>query len=400
MSLASLEFLLSQMFYIPDLVPFRVVLAVALESLGKRASDPVWVALVNAPSSLKTELIESLSEVRTAYAVGKITRQTIVSGWQAKPGNNKTNLGLLGTLKRENKNLILMKEFGTILSFDKNDRQVILGQLREIFDGHYVAEWGTGARYEWRGQVYLLAATTEAIFDHQHSIAALGERFLYLCLPPLDRALVSAKALDTQEKMEAGVLSRQHLAREVAQFLHGLDPDVPVQLSESDRNRLAALADVATRLRTPVSRDRYSKEVLRWVTPEGTARLIKSLASIWRSLARLRGETSVSQDDFPTCIRLALDSVHPSRRRILRIAYASLLPLEYRAFAAGTTPKEATAKRICEDLYVVGIMAGTGTGQSATCGLTDQSRKQLDVILSGVSDPAELLEGFTTRKKQ
>ena len=66
MSLASLEFLLSQMFYIPDLVPFRVVLAVALESLGKRASDPVWVALVNAPSSLKTELIESLSEVRTA----------------------------------------------------------------------------------------------------------------------------------------------------------------------------------------------------------------------------------------------------------------------------------------------------------------------------------------------
>ena len=383
----------STMFHVEDFVPFEVVLAVALESLAIRQSDPIWVMLVCAPSSLKTELIEALARAPSAYPVGKLTPQSLVSGWKATPGSNN---GLLDKLQKMNKKLVLIKEFGTILSFQPNARQEILGQLREIFDGHFSANWGTGESYAWHGRLYLLAAVTEAIFEHQESIAALGERFLYLRLPPVNRMEVCRMALAAQEGMENGSLSRAQLAEEASSFLQNLNPSAVVTLPEPGRNALGALADFATRLRSPVPRDRWTREVSRVPTPEGPARLIKGLAAVWCAMARLREADTVRPDDFPACIRLALDSVNPARRQVVRVVYESQDPCSLDEFKSVTGLANSTVRRIADDLASLRVLTESRQGKPHRYELNSDVRHQLDAFLSGVPDKLALVGGPPT----
>src|SRR5437899_8992194 len=65
--------------------------------------------------------------------------------------------------------VFLIKDFTTVLSMKRDKRSVILSQLREIHDGQFRRDFGTGVTKIWNGRVSIVAAVTP-VLDRHYSI--------------------------------------------------------------------------------------------------------------------------------------------------------------------------------------------------------------------------------------
>ena len=116
----------------PDLVDV-VLGAYAAHFLN---DEPVWLLVVGPPSSAKSELVRLLYRAPRAYPLSSLTARTFASGLTAE-GEEPS---LLARLKDE---VLLFKDFTTVLELHREERQALLAQLREIYDGRYDQTWGT-----------------------------------------------------------------------------------------------------------------------------------------------------------------------------------------------------------------------------------------------------------------
>src|SRR5262249_7946493 len=127
--------------------------------------------IVAPPSSMKTEVIRSLDDVPDVYPLSSLTAQTFASGFERR--GVETSL-----LPKLDGKTITMKDFGTVLTMYREKKAEILAQLREIYDGGFVKEFGNGKRFHWAGKVGLLAGVTP-IIDREYALnQILGERFI------------------------------------------------------------------------------------------------------------------------------------------------------------------------------------------------------------------------------
>ena len=128
-----------------------------------------------------------LPEVQT---LSDFTENTFLSGFYGhkEPGL----LEKLGTTAR-NGNLsvfarqcryFLAKDFTTVLSMRRDRRGMILSQLREIHDGSFRRDFGTGETKIWQGRVTIIAAVTPILDRHYSMFSVLGERFFATALAP------------------------------------------------------------------------------------------------------------------------------------------------------------------------------------------------------------------------
>jgi hypothetical protein len=160
---------------IPDTAVVDAPLAAVVAH--RMGGEGLWPLLVSPPSGGKTEVIQSLSDVPEVYQLSKLTAQTFVSG--VKGDKSASLLQLLGDT---GKSFVTLKDLTTVLTMHREARSEILSQLRELYDGSYVATWGTGKEVRWEGRLGFLAGVTPVI-DTMHAVTAvLGERFTYLRL--------------------------------------------------------------------------------------------------------------------------------------------------------------------------------------------------------------------------
>jgi hypothetical protein len=103
---------------------------------NKAPGDPVWLLIVGAPSSGKSEILRGLFECEGIHSLGGFTANTFASGYE------KGQVGLLETLPKET--TLIVKDFGTLLTMRHEDKAMALQQLREIYDGEYKKEYGNG----------------------------------------------------------------------------------------------------------------------------------------------------------------------------------------------------------------------------------------------------------------
>ena len=104
--------------------------------------QPVWLLIVAPPSSGKTLFIQAYARMKTVFPLSSLTARTFASG--LKNEKDEGSNSLLHWLNRERKRLLTLKDFGTILSLAVQERNGVLAQLREIYDGEYSAAYGTG----------------------------------------------------------------------------------------------------------------------------------------------------------------------------------------------------------------------------------------------------------------
>jgi DNA-binding MarR family transcriptional regulator len=300
--------------------------------------------------------------------MSSLTATTFLSG--AKKTKDDRPASLLHRLPKVGA-LLVLKDFGTILSMREDARAEILGQLREIYDGSLVKEFGTGYRMEWEGRLGFLAGTTPAIDVHHAVIAVLGERFLYFRAPAADRKEMSRRSLHVKD--EAAM--RERLQSAVFAYMENLGLPERPEMPREVEDRIVNVADIVTWARSAVHRDRFTRDIEVAPEPEGASLFAKQLGSLWRALTVMGHE-----DPLALVCRVALDSMPPARA-------AALTKLATSGVVSTTDLRKVTRlsqtanRRVVEDLEaleLVEIVTHGGAGVPSTWSLTRDGAPDLE----------------------
>jgi hypothetical protein len=338
--------------HLPD--PGALYVALATVVANRLPGDPIWLLLVGASSSGKTEVLVSLSGLEEVEPAATLTEAALLSGVPRRDVASGASGGLLK--KVGDYGILTLKDFGSVLSMHRDARAAVLAALREIYDGAWDRPVGAdgGKVLSWRGNLGLVAGVTTVVDRHHGVIDSLGSRFAFYRLGVSDRGAQANRSLEHRRRA-AGM--RDELRDAVSGFFTALTlPSDEDTLSEDDKQRLVELADFVTLARSPVERDTYkTREIELIPDAEAPARFVNVLASL------LEGLRVIGLDDttaWTLVSKVALDSMPAQRRKVL----------EHLKTARSTTTKEAgallglpttTARRTLEDLAAHGLVIRT-----------------------------------------
>jgi hypothetical protein len=371
-TLADLYTAFREFLYLPDptVIDFTAALAVA----NRMEGDPVWGLLVGAPSSGKTEAIQSLSDLPEVYELSELNERTFLSG--ARPTQQVPVPSLLHQLDASGQTMLTLKEFGVLLSMRPEPRAQVLSQFRDIYDGSTHRNTGSGVRLEWTGRLGFLAGVTPDIDLHHGVIARLGDRWLYLRLPAMSDEERAEQAM--RAALIDGQAMRKRVREAMTSYIDGLDTSRQPVPSRDVLQKLVHLAVLTTEARTGVARDTGGKrDILAAPEPEMPGRFMKQIVGLWRALVVMEHEQvgAVIQ-------RVSLDSMPPSRSRALLLLSEG--DVDFGVIRQVTRLSYSAAWRLMEDLEVLGLAHITKRGTRAqdgvaavphVWGLTSKGRK-------------------------
>ena len=327
-----------------DLLPVvPLVAAVA----NKLPGPPVWLMIVAPPSSGKSEVIMGISGIAGVHKISKVTSKTFASGMM-QPAGDGGSPSLLEPLHETKQWLLVLKDFGTIQSLPSLDRNAILGQLREIYDGQFSANYGTGVEVNWSGKLGMLVGATPAVDRQYRWSAELGERFVQFrpSAPDQKRVADRAAAATDQERelREAVVNAYQDGFAAAVQLLDAQS------LDSLALEQVKALSIFVSESRRPILHDRYkgSWEVLE---AEGPGRLVKILVQVYRAAQACYAGNQNSA--LRLTMRIAVDSIPGHRGRILRELVRSPLGLTAGRVAGILSCDDNTARTELQNLVAM-----------------------------------------------
>ena len=193
MTLDDVAAVFRQHVYLPDLAPLHAVLGTI--AANRLDGDPVWLLLVGPPGSGKSELLRSLAGLDDVHPAATLTEAALLSGSPRREHADDAKGGLLRAIG--DFGIVLCKDFGSVLSMNRDARAQVLAALREVYDGAWTRHVGTdgGRTMHWQGKVGLVAGCTPTIDRHHAVMAAMGERFALLRLPEVDGDEQARRAL-------------------------------------------------------------------------------------------------------------------------------------------------------------------------------------------------------------
>lgn len=332
--------LVRQNFEIDDMVAIEIVCAVAV-SHKIRNSEMLWLRIIGASGTGKTEILRTLS-AQDGYCttMEAITPSAIRGGFVAKLRKGQDRKPML--LERIDGSLVITKEFATMLTKDLIAQKEVFGLLRAVQDGELDADYGSEqghlhqkTRFDW------ILGTTQYVERQRQLDINLGSRFIDLQWGrPInaDRAVI--KAYQNDGKLPE---IRERLNSAMAQIINNT-----VISPKPDLDYLAPLANLATRLRTPVERNGRTNEVVDLPMLELGTRYGQCLERIARGLIML----GVSQDGLrPYITRLVMDSMTRVRSTVIQCWLEG--ETRQHVIAARMGMSQSAVNRIIEDLRIL-----------------------------------------------
>jgi hypothetical protein len=340
--------------HLPDLTPVLAVLGAV--AANKLPGDPVWLGIVAPPSSAKTEILNALSMLPDIYPTATLTPASLLSGTAKREKAADAKGGLLRAIGAFG--ILVMKDFGSVLSMRPDAKAEILAALRELYDGSWTRHLGTdgGRTLHWEGKVGLVFGATPALDSHHSVIGAMGERFLNV------RMEAGGCEQARSALLHAGAQTatmRRELAEAVAALFAGSGSE-PRALNDAEADELINLASLAVRIRSTVERDRQSREIESVHGAEGPARLALTLERLLAGLDALGVDRTRA---FDVVRRVAMDSVPPLRRRALDWLQVQELPSATSAVATALDLPTSTTRRVLEDLAAYQLIERHSEGQ-------------------------------------
>jgi len=356
--LASLRAVFDRWLLIKDLDLLPIIVGTVLAH--RLGGEPVWLLIVAPPGGTKTEPLRALYDCPGIYPLSELTPKTFASGLEV-PGGHDPSL-----LRRLTDEILLLKDFTTVLEMRREDRQAILAQLREIYDGRYDKTWGTGRELHWEGHLGVLAGVTPIVDQHQGAMSILGERFVLFRSRLPDRTKLARQAL-RGSGLEA--VMREELAQAMRGFLGTRGAERPT-VDDDVLDRLATVADFVTRARSGVQRDRWRRDLDYAPEPEAPTRFAKVLLALASGLAVAHDSPTVTRHELRLVLRVAIDCLPLLRHRV--IAALAQTPIEdgeqlsTTHIAGAARFSTSTIRRTLEDLQALEIIRRhpTGTGKA------------------------------------
>lgn len=216
--------------------------------------DPIWLMIVGAPSSGKTELINSLLKIKFVHPISDMTENTLLSGM-----NNTVNEPSF-LLQMGSFGCIVMKDFTSILSMREEKRKTIIAQFRDVHDGQFDKKTGNGKNPKWKGKANFIGGVTEAIYLYSDEIASMGQRNIYYVLPEMtDAERIETSRVARANRSKEGIrLKRIHLQDMVLEYVEeilGKLPDILPEVPKDISENIFELANFVSKASSGTQRD-------------------------------------------------------------------------------------------------------------------------------------------------
>lgn len=345
---------------------------------NRLSADPVWLFIVTASGGTKTELIRGLAKINGIYPISDLTPQTFLSGEKSTK-----NASLLLRLPTEV--ILTLKDFTTVLTMRRDKRHAILSQLREIYDGQFRKEFGTGETKEWKGKMGFIAGVTSVI-DHHYSIyQTLGERFVQYRPSQPDPIRLSLKAMGNSGKENE---MREEIQNGFADFVAGVTiPSEGIIIPEETKQRIAHLSAFCVRARSGVIREGYSSREIELI-PEAElpTRLSKQLITLYSALSLISG--GFVDEDYELIYKIGMDTLPQNRKSAINALLHADSHQETAEIAVTIGYPTNTTRRILEDLHGLKLIdrVSHGQGHSDQWIMRDDTRKLLEVAKPAGAD--------------
>lgn len=338
--LQEIKDLYKSIYYVEEDMIIDVILAIAIAT--KTISDPIWLMIVGGSSSGKTELVNLLNKIDFSHGISNLTENTFLSSMKLSNGQEASLLHRIGS-----NGMITMKDYTSILQMSEQKRDVIISQMREIYDGKLEKLAGNGQSQKWTGKINFIGACTEMIYDYEEKTAGMGHRTINYMMPAQDRIKTTKRARknnsDIQEKRER---LQDAVAEYVRDFLATMPPELP-EIEDTFSEELIKLADFSTLARSPTVRD-YKGEIKYAPAPEMPMRMFQSLYTLCRVL-RLMYDGYITPNIKKVVTRLCFDSI-PKQQRLALYQLASHKNVTAKGAAEALNLPTNTVRKALEDL--------------------------------------------------
>ena len=316
--------LLNKHFVIDDWEGVDILLAAVLSHKTKH-TEMLWLRLIGASGTGKTELLRAVGQVEYAATAEHLTPAAIRGGYVPRSKGNK-KLGPL-FLERVNGKLLITKEFASILTSRKEDRTQVLGLLRSVYDGTLDSEFGGEQRYLHQTTQFDWIIGTTAYVDQQRQLESqLGSRFIDLrWKTPENGKLLAQKAIDNDPQL--GNI-RQQLGETIRYLAKVAEPtDAPTEVEY-----ITELAVFTATYRTPLQRDSRTREIMEVPALESPARIGQALARLRSGLVMLGIDNTE-----PYLLRVALDTLPKTRASYVKAIVDGVRGREELSVACGVS---------------------------------------------------------------
>lgn len=300
-----------EIFYLEDDMIVDIVCAVAIAT--KLHCDPIWLLIIGGSSSGKSEIIGTLGTIPFVFPISSMTENTFLSNMRTSDGKEASLLHRIGT-----NGMITMKDYTSILAMRNEKRELIVSQMREIFDGKLDKEAGNGNPQHWEGKINWIGAVTDSVYLKEDESAGMGRRTINYIMPKQDRKTTTRRArannADIGEKRRALQQAFAEYVMNAVENIQGSLPDIDDDLAEE----LINLADFVTLSRTPTERN-YRNELVLVPDPEMPMRVFHQFQTLARVFKYMGGGTHLSDEYKKALYKMAFDSIPKQRMLTLRI---------------------------------------------------------------------------------
>lgn len=311
--------------------------------------DPAWLQLVGGSGAAKTETIMPLTGAG-AVPVSCINGEAaLLSGTSKKERTKGATGGLLRAIG--SRGVLVIKDFTSILSMNRDTRALVLAALREIYDGSWSRWIGTdgGQTLTWRGRLIVIAGVTTAWDSAHQVIGIMGDRFLVVRLNTGNHRQAAGR--QAMRNVNSETAMRAELAAVVGKALDTVDPDMAIELADAEFDMLLDLADLVTRARTAVERDYQGNPVFAHAL-EMPTRFAKQLVQLTRGGIAL---SMARSDAMAVAERAAGDSVPPLRLAVLADIAAHPVSPTSDVVKRLQLPR-STVDRTLQELHLLGLV--------------------------------------------
>lgn len=329
-------------FHMPDTTAIKVMYGSIYAN--KIEADMVWMFLVGPPSSLKTELIQSLKMCPEMEMVTTVTPQSFISGY--KGADEQSFLKIL------NNRCLLVKDFTTTLTMPQIQRDAVFGQLRDIYDGEHSKKFGNDLK-KFNTKFGIIAGVTNAIEKLGMIQQTLGERFLRYNIPILkgekDENIGCENVIDRIGKEK---VVREELCLAAKRFLGTHTFQLPT-FSRKVKDQIIYISRFTAFLRGFVDRD-YHGNILYKPGKEGPFRIAKQMAQMALGLAIVENKPEVTLEEVNIVKTIALSTCPSLMEGVVRaLYYTNGAPMRSLAIAEMSQMPLSRVRTVLEDMEML-----------------------------------------------
>jgi len=360
-----------------DLIELVLATSVSLPMTQAVKDALVWLLVVGAPSSDKTNQVTLLRDMPHVYFLDTLTENAFITGYIPEDGQPPKDL-----LAELDQRCLVVKELGAIFSLKAELIRKVLGDLQAIYDGQFAKFTGTRGLVEHRAAFPFIGCVTPlALNQHQRYMAAIGPRFLFYRVLPLTEQQVQ-HGFELSWQPEGRRQRLDELRRLVSaygwQCYHAkrmLQPETP-----EIRTRLNELALFLSYGRAVILTERHQQqgeEGKTYTVYEHTGqqreepfRALQQLRGLARSLAVVHARDHITDHEMELLRRVVLSSMPPDRADAL-LLFQQGNPhlrsdggLTRRAASEALKRSYNQAKRLLQELENLGLAESAQEGES------------------------------------